>query len=106
MWPWPSTTSSFPAAGVEAAPTPALAGGEQPPLPAGHDQHPSVAEPVDAARERGCAQDDLAPPADVDRDHLPPAPVGEPEPPVVPARLLSEQDAGHQNLRLAGIRHF
>ena len=39
---------------------------------------------------------DLGAAVEIDRDHLLCSPVGEPEAAVVPARLLSEDDAGHE----------
>ncbi len=59
---------------------------QQPPLCRVHDQQPPVGEEVDAHRERWDSRDHLVAAVGAERDHLVRAPVGEPEPAVVPAR--------------------
>ena len=59
---------------------------QQPPPRRVHDQQPPVGQEVDAHRERGDADYDFVTTAGVERDHLVGAPVGKPEPSVVPPR--------------------
>src|SRR5262249_5780892 len=64
-------------------------------------EHAAVREPIDATWKGRRLEDDLAVALEIDGDDLRRAPVGEPEPAFMPARLLAELDVRHQHLRLA-----
>ena len=65
---------------------------------AGRDhEQPPVRKPVDAERKRWSVNHDLAVAFEIEGDHLLRAPVGEPQAVLVPARLLAEDDAAHQD---------
>ena len=70
---------------------------QEPPLRRVHDQQPPVGQEVDAHRERRDADDDLVVAVGIKRDHLMGAPVGKPDPPLVPAGRLAEHDPFHQH---------
>ena len=65
------------------------------------DQQPPVGQVVDAHRERSDAGDHLALARRIDGDDLVRAPVGDPQPAVVPPRRLGEGQAGEQDVPVA-----
>jgi len=64
----------------------------------GHDEKPPVGQEVDAHRERGHLRLDRGAAIGRDREDAACTPVGEPEPPFVPARRLPEHDAFHDDV--------
>jgi hypothetical protein len=70
----------------------------------GNDQQPAISREVDTHRERGEVDpgDHLLAPRLVDRHHLLPAPVREPQATVMPARRLAERHTLQEHL---WIRH-
>ena len=83
--------------------TPAGFMAQQSPLGRVHDQQPPVREKIDAHRERGDVHHDLVASIHAEHDHLVRAPVREPEPSVVPAWRLAENDTFHQDVTCAHL---
>ena len=70
------------------------------------DQQPPVGQVVDAHREGLDAGDHLALARRIDGDDLVRAPVGDPEPAVVPPRRLGEDQVGKQDVPVARLSMF
>src|SRR5437879_2303893 len=64
-----------------------------------HEQQTPVRQPVDTAWKGRSLEHDFSVALQIDGDDLWLTPVREPQPVLVPTRLLAEHDAGHQCLR-------